>query len=55
MNLEKILAGIFAGAGALILLYQGHTTAGTAILGTMLGFFVGEANGRKEERATHES
>jgi len=50
LNLERLLAGAFAGAGALILLYQGHTTAGGILLSSMLAFFVGEANGRKEER-----
>lgn len=44
------MAGGFAGAGALILLWKGEYTAATAILGTMLGFFVGEKNGAKTAR-----
>ncbi len=43
----RALGGGFAGVGALILLYQGETAAGVAILASMLAFFVGEANGRK--------
>ncbi len=43
----RLLAGGFAGAGALALIFQGETAAGVAILATMLGFFVGERNGRR--------
>jgi hypothetical protein len=42
------MAGAFAGAGALVLLFQGETTAGIAILGSMMGFFIGDQNGQKE-------
>lgn len=44
---KRLLGGGFAGVGALILLYQGETAAGVAILSSMLAFFVGEANGKK--------
>ncbi len=44
----RLLAGAFAGVGGLLLLWQGQTAAGVAILATMLGFFVGEANGRAQ-------
>ena len=54
MNFEKIIAGCFSGAGALLLIYQGHIEAGTAILGAMLGFFVGDWNGQKRERTLRE-
>ena len=47
MNYPKAIAGIFAGSGALLLIYQGYVEYGMIILSTMLGFFVGEANGRK--------
>lgn len=40
------MAGAFAGTGALILIYVGEVTAGAAILASMVGFFVGEANGK---------
>ena len=48
MNVARVVAGFFAGAGALILIYQGHITEGGLILSTMLGFFVGEANGQRK-------
>lgn len=54
MNVERIIAGVFAGVGGLVLIWKGietgnHavTASGTTILGTMLGFFVGESNGMK--------
>ncbi len=48
----RLLAGGFAGLGGLILLWQGETAAGVAILSSMVGFFVGDANGRRHaERA----
>lgn len=49
MNVEKMIAGIFAGSGALILIYKGYTAEGCTILGTMLGFFVGDWNGQKSK------
>lgn len=47
MNVERVIAGLFVGAGALVLIYKGETTSGVALLGTMVGFFVGEKNGAK--------
>ncbi len=44
----RFLSGLIAGTGGLILLFQGHTTAGVAILASMLAFFVGDVNGRRE-------
>jgi len=43
----RIIAGVFAGAGALLLIYKGYISEGSLLLGTMMGFFVGEANGKK--------
>lgn len=51
MNYERMIAGFFAGVGALILLYLGESTAATAILASMLAFFVGEKNGAKNAKA----
>ena len=48
MNHSKEIAGIFAGAGSLLLIFMGHTTEGVIILSTMLGFFVGEVNGQRK-------
>ena len=45
MNWPRIIAGIFAGSGALLLIYRGEITAGVSILSAMVGFFVGEHNG----------
>lgn len=47
MDTLRLMAGTFVGAGALLLIYKGEVTAGVALLGTMLGFFVGEKNGVK--------
>ena len=43
----RIMAGAFGGVGALLLIYVGEIPAGVGLLGTMLGFFIGEANGKK--------
>lgn len=48
MNIQKMIAGVFAGLGSLMLIYKGYIAEGCTILGTMLGFFVGDWNGKKE-------
>ena len=48
MDIPRCIGGFFAGAGALLLIYQGYITEGAIILGTMLGFFVGEKNGARK-------
>ena len=52
VNIEKLIAGVFAGSGALMLIYQGYIAEGCTILGTMLGFFVGDWNGQKKAQET---
>ncbi len=47
----RILAGSFAGVGGLLLIYMGEIAAGVAILASMTGFFVGDANGRRNREA----
>lgn len=47
-NRPRTIAGVFVGAGALLLIYKGHITEGCLLLGTMLGFFVGEKNGKRQ-------
>ena len=44
---EREIAGIFAGAGALLLIWQGHHAEAGIILGSIVGFFVGEKNGER--------
>lgn len=44
----RLMAGAFAGTGGLLLIVLGHVAAGVGILASMVGFFVGEANGRKQ-------
>ncbi len=51
-NYPRLLAGAFAGIGALIFIWQGHTTEGAIILSTMVGFFVGEKNGQKTKETS---
>ena len=50
MKYLRAIAGMFAGAGALVFIYRGEYAVAGTILGTMLGFFVGEANGKKEAK-----
>ena len=52
MNSERVIAGTFAGAGALLLIYLGHITEGGMILSGMMGFFVGEHNGARNATKT---
>ncbi len=43
----RLMAGGFAGTGGLLLIVMGEIPAGVGILASMVGFFIGEANGRK--------
>lgn len=45
---ERLLAGGFAGAGALLLIAMGNVTEGSIILSALVGFFVGERNGKRQ-------
>ena len=45
---EKLVGGAFAGAGALLLIYQGYVTEGCMILSSMVAFFVGDVNGQRK-------
>lgn len=42
----RAIGGLFGGTGAILLIVVGEIPAGVGLLGTMLGFFIGEANGR---------
>lgn len=48
MNYHRLIAGIFAGSGALLLIYQGYMSEGAIILSAMMAFFVGEKNGERK-------
>ena len=50
MYTPKIVAGIFVGGGALMLIYKGYVTEAMYLLVGMLGFFVGEANGLRNKK-----
>ncbi|MCK5611807.1 hypothetical protein KAR91_58600 [Candidatus Pacearchaeota archaeon] len=50
MNYTREIAGIFCGIGALLFIYQGENTIAAGLLGTMMGFFVGERNGEKNAK-----
>jgi len=47
MNGERIVAGIFVGAGALLFIWKGEYAIAAGLLGSMVGFFVGEQNGQR--------
>jgi hypothetical protein len=49
MNGERIVAGIFAGGGALLLIYKGNITEGSIILASLVAFFIGEKNGQRSK------
>lgn len=56
MGYERTIAGVFAGAGALLSLYLGVTcnrqeliTGGLVVLSGMMAFFSGEKNGMKKK------
>lgn len=46
-NYQKLMAMAFSGLGALYLLNLGYIEAGAGLLGAILGFAIGEANGIK--------
>ena len=48
MTHEREIAGIFAGAAALLLIYLQQYAAGVGIVSAMVGFFVGEQNGKRQ-------
>lgn len=50
MKYLRLMAGFFVGTGSLIFIYVGEYIAAAGMLGTMLGFFVGEANGKRESQ-----
>lgn len=52
MNYNRMIAGFFVGAGALLLIYKGNIAEGCTLLGSMVGFFVGEANGKRLKEKT---
>jgi len=47
MKYLRAIAGIFAGIGSLMFIYVQEYGYAMGLLGTMLGFFVGEANGKR--------
>ena len=51
MNVERVVAGVFVGAGALLLILNEHVTEACILLGTMVGFFVGEVNGKRQNKS----
>ena len=48
LDYARIVGGVFAGAGAIVLIWRGYVEYGVIILSTMLGFFVGEQNGKRQ-------
>ena len=51
----RAIAGMFMGAGSLLLIWLGIESgdtalaaSGTTLLGTMAGFFIGEENGKRK-------
>jgi len=51
MKYLRLMAGFFAGTAALAFIYNGEYAVAAGMIGTMLGFFVGEANGKRESNA----
>jgi len=49
LNNQRLLAGFFVGAGALMLMWNKEYEKGMILLVGMLSFFVGEKNGEKNK------
>jgi len=49
MNYLRIIAGAFAGSGAILLIYKGYISEGGILLASMMAFFVGEKNGERKK------
>lgn len=47
MNVEKVVAAAGAILISLLLVYKGELAPAIAISGSLLGFFVGESNGKR--------
>jgi len=47
MNYLRAIAGVACGVSAIILIIQKEYALAGTLLGTMMGFFVGEANGKR--------
>ena len=52
MNTERCIAGVAISAGALLLIWKGEIASGVALLGSMVGFFMGEKNGARNAQKT---
>lgn len=48
MKYLRLMAGAFVGVGALMFIFKGEYAVAAGLLGSMLGFFIGEYNGKKE-------
>ena len=51
MITPRHIAGFFAGAGALLLIYKGNIIEGMTILVMLVSFFVGEQNGKRTNKS----
>ena len=51
----RLMAGAFVGTGALLFIIKGEYAVAAGLLGTMLGFFVGEVNGKKRATSKNKS
>lgn len=47
MKYLRLMAGAFVGVGALMFLWKGEYAVAAGLLGSMLGFFIGEHNGQR--------
>lgn len=54
MNLERIIAGVIIGMGAIALIFKDEVEIAAVLLATLMAFFVGETNGKRKERKDSE-
>lgn len=47
MKYLRLMAGAFVGVGALVFIVKGEYAVAAGLLGSMLGFFIGEHNGAR--------
>jgi hypothetical protein len=48
VNYQREIAGVFVGIASLLLIWQGEVAIAAGLLGSMVGFFVGEKNGERK-------
>ena len=54
MNFQREIAGVFVGIASILLIWQGEIAVASGLLGSMVGFFIGEKNGELKAQSVLE-